>query len=52
MCIRDREEAAEVALKTVRDFLEAEDKLDEVIFVLFTESAYRIYERKAREILA
>ena len=46
------EEAAEVALKTVRDFLEAEDKLDEVVFVLFTESAYRIYERKAREILA
>ena len=46
------EEAAEVALKTVRDFLEAEDKLDEVVFVLFTESAYRIYERKAGEILA
>jgi len=46
------EEAAEVALKTVRDFLEAEDKLDEVVFVLFTESAYRVYERKAKEILA
>ena len=46
------EEAAEVALKTVKDFLEAEDKLDEVIFVLFTESAYRVYEEKAREILA
>jgi len=46
------EEAAEVALKTVRDFLEAEDKLDEVVFVLFTESAYKVYERKAKEILA
>jgi len=46
------EEAAEVALKTVRDFLEDEDKLDEVVFVLFTESAYKVYERKAREILA
>ena len=46
------EEAAEVALKTVKDFLEAEDKLDEVVFVLFTESAYRVYEEKAREILA
>ena len=46
------EEAAEVALKTVKDFLEAEDKLDEVVFVLFTESAYRVYERKAKEILA
>jgi len=46
------EEAAEVALKTVRDFLEDEDKLDEVVFVLFTKSAYKVYERKAREILA
>ncbi len=46
------EKAAEVALKTVRDFLETEDKLDEVVFVLFTESAYRVYERKAGEILA
>jgi len=46
------EEAAEVALKTVREFLEEEDKLEEVVFVLFTESSLRVYERKAQEILA
>jgi len=46
------EEAAEVALKTVREFLEEEDKLEEIVFVLFTESSLHVYERKAQEILA
>lgn len=45
------EEAAEIALKTVKEFLENEDKLEEVVFVLFTSSSFRVYERKAREIL-
>ncbi|MCD6324809.1 O-acetyl-ADP-ribose deacetylase [Candidatus Bathyarchaeota archaeon] len=45
------EEAAEIALKTVKEFLEEEDKLEEVVFVLFTSSSFRVYERKAREIL-
>ena len=45
------EEAAGIALKTVKEFLEKEDKLEEVVFVLFTSSSFRVYERKAREIL-
>lgn len=45
------EEAAEIALKTVKEFLEKEDKLEEVVFVLFTPSSFRVYERKAQEIL-
>jgi len=47
-----KEEAAEVALKTIKEFLEEEDKLEEVVLVLFTQSSLRIYERKAQEILA
>ena len=46
------EEAAEIALRTTRKFLKEEDKLEEVVFVLFTESAFRIYKRKAKEIFA
>lgn len=47
-----KDKAAEVALRTVRDFLEEEGGLDEVIFVLFTEPTLRIFEEKAKEILA
>jgi len=46
------EEAAEIALKTVKEFLEEEDKLEEVVLVLFTQSSFQVYERKAQEILA
>ena len=46
------EEAAEIALKTVKEFLEEEDELEEVVLVLFTKSSFQVYERKAREILA
>jgi len=46
------EEASRIALRTVREFLEREDGLDEVVFVLFTGSSLKVYERAAREILA
>lgn len=45
------EEAGCIALKTVKEFLEKEDKLDKVIFVLFTRHDLEIYEEKAKEIL-
>jgi len=44
------DKAAEVALKTVKEFLEEEDELEEVIFVLFTKSSLEVYKRKAQEI--
>jgi len=46
------DKAAEVALKTVKEFLEGEDKLEEVVFVLFTRPSLEVYERKAQEIFA
>jgi len=44
------DKAAEVALKTVKEFLEEKDELEEVIFVLFTKSSLEVYKRKAQEI--
>ena len=35
---------------TVKEFLEKEDKLDEVVFVLFTQKDLEIYEKTAKEI--
>jgi O-acetyl-ADP-ribose deacetylase (regulator of RNase III) len=43
------EQASRVALKAVKDFLEKEDNLDEVIFVLFSKSALEVYADKAKE---
>jgi O-acetyl-ADP-ribose deacetylase (regulator of RNase III) len=43
-------EASRVALKTVKDFLEKEDKLDEVVFTLFSQSDLTIYEEAAKEL--
>src|SRR6202051_1476502 len=34
------EEAAQIAVKTTRDYLAAEDKIDKVIFVLWSEDIY------------
>lgn len=45
------EKASHIALKTVKEFLESEDKLDMVIFVLFSEHDFKIYEEVARETL-
>jgi len=45
------EEACHVALKTVKDFLEKEGCLDEVVFVLFSEKALEVYLHEAEELL-
>jgi len=45
------EKACRVALKTVKDFLEKEDKLDKVVLVLFSKRDFEIYMEAAREIL-
>jgi O-acetyl-ADP-ribose deacetylase (regulator of RNase III) len=42
-------DASRIALKTVQDFLEKEDKLCEVIFVLFSEYDLKIYSNAAKE---
>jgi len=44
------EDAAKIALKTVKKFLD-EDSLDEVVFVLFSESALEAYTKKAEQLL-
>jgi len=38
-------EAAQIALNTTRDFLATEDKIDKVIFVLWSEEDMRVYQR-------
>jgi O-acetyl-ADP-ribose deacetylase (regulator of RNase III) len=43
------EEACRVALEAVKEFLEKEDSLEKVIFVLFSEHAFKAYEVEAKE---
>lgn len=43
------EEACRVALKAVKEFLEKNDSLDEVVFVLFSDHALEAYLAEARE---
>jgi O-acetyl-ADP-ribose deacetylase (regulator of RNase III) len=45
-------EASRVAVNTVKDFLEKEDKLERVILVLFSESDLQLYLETAKSILA
>ena len=45
------EKACKVALATVKEFLEKEDKLDKVVFVLFTASDLEVYKKAAKEIM-
>ena len=45
------EEASRIAVKTVKDFLEKEDKLEKVIFVLFSERDFEIYLEAVKSIL-
>jgi O-acetyl-ADP-ribose deacetylase (regulator of RNase III) len=40
-----KENAAEIAIKTVKDFLSAHQQIDKVIFVCFDEENYGIYEK-------
>jgi O-acetyl-ADP-ribose deacetylase (regulator of RNase III) len=44
------EDACRVALEAVKEFLEKEDSIDEVVFVLFSESAFEVYADKAEEV--
>lgn len=46
------EKACKVALKTVKEFLEKEDKLDKVVLVLFSEGDFKIYKKTSEEILS
>jgi O-acetyl-ADP-ribose deacetylase (regulator of RNase III) len=43
-------EASRIALEAVKDFLEKEDKLSEVVFVLFSEYDLKIYGDVAKEV--
>ena len=43
-------EASRVALKAVKEFLEERPVFDEVVFVLFTKDALKVYEEAAEEI--
>jgi len=44
------EKASRVAVKTVVEFLNGEDQLDEVVFVLFSSAAFDSYKDTAREL--
>ena len=45
------EKASRIALSTVKEFLEKEDKLVEVVFVLFSQRDLETYKKAAREVL-
>src|SRR4030042_3206204 len=42
-------DASRIALKAVKEFLEKEDELDEVVFVLFSEHDLKVYVEAAEE---
>jgi O-acetyl-ADP-ribose deacetylase (regulator of RNase III) len=44
------EQASRVALNAVREFLEKEDKLERVVFVLFTKEDLEIHEKAAKHL--
>jgi O-acetyl-ADP-ribose deacetylase (regulator of RNase III) len=44
------EKASRIAISTVKEFLEKEDKLDKVILVLFSKRDLEVYEETAKEI--
>ena len=46
------EEASRIAMKTVKDFLEKEEKLERVIFVLFSEEDFLLYVETAKLIFS
>ncbi len=45
------EKASRIAVKTVKGFLKKEDKLDEVIFVLFSQHDLETYKEAVRDAL-
>lgn len=44
------DEASRIALSTVKDFLEKENGLEEVVFVLFTKESFEKYKEAAMEV--
>lgn len=46
------EKACRIAISTVKEFLEREDKLKDVVFVLYTKHDFEVYKRAAEEILS
>jgi O-acetyl-ADP-ribose deacetylase (regulator of RNase III) len=46
-----KDKAAEIAIRTVKDFLSSNTKIEKVIFVCFDEENYRIYEKLLEELL-
>jgi O-acetyl-ADP-ribose deacetylase (regulator of RNase III) len=46
------EDASQIAVRTVKDFLEKEDKLERVVFVLFSENDFQVYLRTAKSTLS
>ena len=46
------EDASQIAVRTVKDFLEKEDKLERVVFVLFSENDFQVYLRTANSIVS
>jgi O-acetyl-ADP-ribose deacetylase (regulator of RNase III) len=40
-----KDKAAEIAIKTIKDFLSAHQQMDKVIFVCFDEENYQIYQK-------
>ena len=46
------EDASQIAVRTVKEFLEKEDKLERVVFVLFSENDFQVYFKTAESILA
>jgi O-acetyl-ADP-ribose deacetylase len=46
------EEASRIAVKTIKDFLEKDERLEKVIFVLFSEKNLEIYLKAAKSILS
>jgi len=45
-----KQEASQVAITAVKDYLEKEDKIDRVTFVLFSQSDFDIYSKTALEL--
>ena len=46
------EDASRIAVRTVKEFSEKEDKLERVVFVLFSENDFQVYFKTAESILA
>jgi O-acetyl-ADP-ribose deacetylase (regulator of RNase III) len=42
-------DACQIALRNVKEFLEKEDRLNEVVFVLFSENAFEAYLQEAKK---